>query len=111
MIAMEQCVNYLDKANGAVSRGDYLSAIQFALRAAMVPKGQEVLRCDAYMVLAVTSMEMEMGEEALSFAVGAMLVASWAKDEARQKKASALLSMVVGQFPHLKEERILPKYH
>lgn len=108
---LEECLAYLEKANGAMTRGDYLAAIRFALRAAVVPKGQEIIRCDAYMVLAMTSLEMEMGEEALSFAIGAMLVASFTRDEERQRNASGLVSLVVNQFPHLNEERVLLKYH
>lgn len=92
---------YLEKATGAMSRGDLLNALQFALQAAHVPRGQEHVRCDAYMLLALTSLEMRMDVEALTFAVGAHLAAHYAGDRQRQEKAAGIVSLVVTEFPQL----------
>lgn len=97
-------LDYLAKADGAMSRGDYLTAMQFALRAADVPKGMESLRCDAYILLALTNLELEMGEDALAFAVGASLSATWVADENRMKRANAIVALVMARFPNLREQ-------
>lgn len=97
-------LEYLDRADGALSRGDYLAALQFALRAAEVPRGREAVRSDAYMLLALSSMELEMPEDALAFAVGASLSATWAGDEERQQRATAMVELVLARFPFLRED-------
>jgi hypothetical protein len=94
-------LEYLEKATGAISRRDYLTALQFALRAARVPRGYEHVRCDAYIVLALTSLEIGSPEDALAFAVGAHLAACWNRDEQREQKASSVVQVVIAQHPHL----------
>lgn len=102
---------YLDKAGGAMSRGDFLSALQFALRAADVPRGREAVRCDAYILLALTSIELEMGEDALAFAVGASLAATWAGDSERQTRANSVVELVMARFPKLREDEAISLLH
>lgn len=96
-------VNYLERATGAMSRRDYLSAMQYGLLAAGVPRGHEQIRCDAYMLLALTSLELGSPEDALAFAVGAHLAARWSSDEMREEKAASIVSLVVAQSPRLAE--------
>ncbi len=96
--------NYLERASGAISRRDYLSAIEYAMRAARAPRGQELLRCDAYMLLALSSLEMGLAEDALSYAVGAHLCAVQAGDEEREARAASLVAVVVAYYPNLGEE-------
>lgn len=93
----------LENAGGAMSRGDWLSALRFARRAAGVPKGMEVIRCDAYMLLALTSLELELAEDALAFAIGASLSATRSGDEPRQGRAAAIVDLVVARYPWLGE--------
>ncbi len=93
--------DYLAQASGALSRGDYLTAMQFGLWAAGA-SGQELrTRCDAYLVLAITSLELGAPEDALSYAVGAHLMACQAEDEPREGQAAALVAVVVAHYPHL----------
>ena len=92
-------VNYLERAAGAMSRRDYLSAMQYGLLAAGVPRGHDQIRCDAYMLLALTSLELGSPEDALAFAVGAHLAARWSGDEVREQKASSIVSLVMTQIP------------
>lgn len=106
-----QCELYLEKAAGAMSRRDYLSAIQFALRAADAPQGPAAVRCDAYMLLALSSMEMDLAEDALAFAVGAHLAACWAHDDERQQKAASVVSLVVSKYPAFGMEETLLHVH
>jgi len=102
---------YLEKASGAMSRRDFLSAIQFALRAAESSERLPDIRCDAYLLLALSSLEMEFGEDALAFSVGAHLAACWARDEQRQEKAASIVSLVVSRFPHLGADSAIPNFH
>jgi len=112
---MQTAVNtgelYLEKASGAMSRRDYLSAIQFALRAAESSGRLPEIRCDAYLLLALSSLEMDLGEDALAFSVGAHLAACWSRDEGRQEKAAAMVSLVSSRFPHLGAEPAVPNFH
>lgn len=102
---------YLEQASGAVARGDFLGAIQLALRAAEVPRGQEQVRCDAYMLLALTNLEIGLGEHALAFAVGAHLAARWLRDDAREERASAMVSMVITRHPNLSADNTFSSFH
>lgn len=102
-----QRISDLDMATGAMTRRDYLTAMQFGLRAASVPKGQEDVRCDAYLLLALTSLELGLGEDALSFAVGAHLTAVWAGDCEREARAASIVSLVVTQYPRLSADDTL----
>lgn len=94
---------FLERAAGAMSRRDYLSAIQFGLLAAGVPQGYEEIRCDAYMLLALSSLELGSPEDALSFAVGAHLAARWSGDEEREERAASIVSLVVAHLPQADE--------
>ncbi|HLN62401.1 MAG TPA: hypothetical protein VK464_12690 [Symbiobacteriaceae bacterium] len=95
--------DYLTLASGALSRGDYLTALQFGLWAAGT-SGQELqTRCDAYLVLAITSLELGAPEDALGYAVGAHLMACQAEDEPREGQAAALVAVIVAHYPHLGE--------
>lgn len=96
---------FLDLATAAVTRGDYLSAMQYGLRAAGAPPERHELRCDAQMVLAATSLQLGDDEAALAYAVGAYLEACRLGDHLREERASALLAMVVAQHPHLKDDK------
>lgn len=104
-------LGYLEKATGAISRRDYLTALQFGLRAANVPKGYEHVRCDAYMLLALTTMELGVPEDALAFAVGAHLAACWAHDSDREQKASSVVGLVIAHHPQLGPELPNPEIH
>lgn len=104
-------VDYLAKATGAMTRGDYLSAVQFALRAVDAPREQPHVRCDAYMVLALTTLEMGLPEEALAYAVGAHLAARWAGDDGREEKAASLVALVVAQYPGVGTDAVNGQHH
>ncbi|MDF2628601.1 MAG: hypothetical protein K0R39_2432 [Symbiobacteriaceae bacterium] len=96
---------FLDLATAAVSRGDYLSAWQYGLRAAGAPTDRHEVRCDAHMVLATTSLQLGDDEVALAYAVGAHLEACRIGDHLREEKASAIVAMVVAQHPHLRDDK------
>jgi hypothetical protein len=104
-------LNYLAKASGAISRRDYLTALQFGLRAAKVPKGYEHVRCDAYLLLALTTLELGVPEDALAFAVGAHLAACWARDTEREQKASSVVGLVIANNPHLGRDQTKTEIH
>jgi hypothetical protein len=106
-----QHLTYLEKANGAISRRDYLSAVQYAMKAAHVSRGSELIRCDAYLLLALTTLEMELPREALAYAVGAHFAARRSRDPAREERAEAMIAMVVAQHPYLGEENPARKFH
>lgn len=106
-----QHLTYLEKASGAISRRDYLSAVQYAMKAAHVARGSDEIRCDAYLLLALTTLEMDLPTEALSYAVGAHLAARWSRDLAREERAEAMIAMIVAQHPHLGEENPAQKFH
>jgi hypothetical protein len=92
-------VECLQRALGALSRGDYISALQLGLRAAKVPKGADHVRCDAYLLLALSSLELGAPEDALAFAIGAHLAAVWSVDQDRQEKATSMVSLILTQHP------------
>lgn len=94
---------YYDRAAAAVSRRDYLSAMQYGLRAAGAPRDQAALRCDAQMLLAIISLELGDEEAALAYAVGAHLGACRLGDSDRTQRAEAIVTMVLAQCPHLVE--------
>lgn len=94
---------YLDRATAAASRGDYLSAMQYGLRAAGAPRDQAGLRCDAQMLLAIICQELDDPEAALAYGVGAHLAACRHGDEERSEKAEAIVAMIVAHHPHLCE--------
>jgi hypothetical protein len=96
--------DYLALASGALSRRDYLTALQFGLRAAGAPGDETPTRCDAYLVLAISSLELGAPEEALSYAVGAQLMACRCDDGWREEQAAALVAVLVAQFPYLRGE-------
>ncbi|MDB4897099.1 MAG: hypothetical protein JWN15_3361 [Firmicutes bacterium] len=104
-------LNYLAKASGAISRRDYLTALQFGLRAAKVPRGYEHVRCDAYLLLAITTLELGVPEDALAFAVGAHLAACWARDTEREQKASSVVGLVIANNPHLGPDQTKTEIH
>ncbi|HYG60112.1 MAG TPA: hypothetical protein VD902_18755 [Symbiobacteriaceae bacterium] len=97
---------YLEMAVGAMSRRDYLSAMQFGLRAAGAPRDQQSLRCDAQLLLALIAVELSAPEEALAYAVGAHLTASHARDGEREERAEQVLGMVVTHFPQLADQML-----
>lgn len=92
---------YLVKAHGALSRRDYLTALQLGLRAAYAPRGQEVLRCEAHLLLALTSLELGAPEEALAYAVGAHLSACRLGDAAKEAQAAELVGFIVAAHQYL----------
>ncbi|HYF92104.1 MAG TPA: hypothetical protein VD969_07640 [Symbiobacteriaceae bacterium] len=94
---------YLDRAAAAASRGDYLSAMQYGLRAAGAHRDQAHLRCDALLLLAVICAELGDAEAALAYGVGAHLAAVRLRDAERAGKADAIVTMIVAQHPHLSE--------
>lgn len=96
--------DYLARASGALSRRDYLTAMQFGLRAAGAPGHMALVRCDAQLVLALTSLELGAPVEALAYAVGAHLTASRAGDSWREEQAAALLETVVVIYPYLRDQ-------
>lgn len=95
--------DFLDLAAAAASRGDYLSAMQYGLRAVSAPRGQAGLRCDAQMLLAIVSLQLGDGPAALAYGVGAHLAACYAGDEQREEKAAAIVATVIAQHPYVGE--------
>jgi len=95
--------DYLDLAEAAVSRRDYLSAMQYGLRAAGAPPEETGLRCDAQMLLAIVSLELGDGETALTYGVGAHLAACYGGDADREQKAEAIVAMIVAQYSYLSD--------
>ncbi len=108
---MENAQAYLELASGAMSRGDYLNAIRFARRASAVPMSEETVRCDAYMLLALTSIEMGLAEDALAFAVGAHLAACRVRCPEREQKAASIVAVVISQCPQLGEQTAATRFH
>ena len=108
---MENAGSYLEMASGALSRGDYLSALRFARQASVVPEGQAAVRCDAYVLSALSSLEMGMAEDALAFAVGAHLSARRARCEEREERAASLVAFIVSRCPHLADGETMPTLH
>lgn len=102
---------YLQTAGGAISRGQYANAVQYALRAAAAPRDEQHIRCEAYMVLAMAALELNMPEDALMFAIGAHLTACWAHDPVREEKAASLVALVCAQHPELGEEVVSEGVH
>jgi hypothetical protein len=101
---MEQYQLYLEQASGALSRRDYLTAMQLGRRAAAAPAAAAHLRADAYLVLAMSSLNLEAPQDALAYAVGACLVACRSGDDLREERAAAMISLVVAQYPYLATE-------
>jgi len=102
---------YLQVASSAMSRGDYLTAIAFARRASALPNGQASLRCDAYMLLALTSLELGLAEDALAFAVGAHLASYRVQCAEREQRAASIVAVVVSHHPHLGEDDPCHAFH
>jgi hypothetical protein len=99
----ERHATYLELAEGAAARRDYLSAMQYGLWAAGAPTGAGGLRCDAELLLAMISLELGDPGGALAYAVGAQLRACRICDDARESRASGIVSMIVLQCPYLGE--------
>lgn len=95
--------DYLDLAEAAISRRDYLSAMQYGLRAAGAPPEETGLRCDAQMLLAIAALELGDGETALAYGVGAHLAACYVHDAEREQRAEAIVAMVVAQYSYLSD--------
>jgi hypothetical protein len=95
---------YLEQASDALFRRDYLTAMQWGLRAAAAPESLAPLRCDAYLVLAMTSLHLGAPEDALAYAVGAALLAQHSEDDRQDEQADAILALVLAQYPYLAEE-------
>lgn len=100
---MQKSAETLTRANGAMVRRDYLSALHLAMQAKGQAGPEMHARCDALFLLALSSMEMGMEFEALAWAIGAHLAACFVADADREARASSLVAMVVSQFPHLQE--------
>jgi hypothetical protein len=92
---------YLAQAEGAMARGDLLRAIQMGLYAARDRKSSGATKCDAYLLLALASLELEAPAEALAFAVGAHLSACRCRDPVRTERATAVLHTVAALCPLL----------
>lgn len=93
--------DYLDLAGAALSRRDFLAAMQYGLRAVHAPLAQPRHRCDAYLVLALSSLELGAPVDALAYAIGAHLAACRAGDEEREGQASSVVAVVMAHFPQL----------
>lgn len=107
----ENAYAYLELASGAMSRGDYLSAIRFARRASALPKSEETVRCDAFMLLALTSLELGLAEDALAFAVGAHLAACRVQSPDREARAASVVAVVLSHCPQLREQVDTTRFH
>jgi|GEM_PF-2667610 len=91
----------LVRAYDAFARRDCITATQLAMRAAYRRTNPTEIRCDAYMLLTLAALEMETPESALSYAVGANLLASRIRDGELEEQAEAMLDLVLAKYPHL----------
>ncbi|MFZ5828009.1 MAG: hypothetical protein ACOY94_27200 [Bacillota bacterium] len=91
----------LIRAYDAFARKDCLTATQLALRAAHRRSNPPEVRCDAYMLLTLTALLLDSPEGALSYAVGANLLAYKLDDEEVEQQAEAILDLVLAQYPEL----------
>lgn len=89
------------QAYDAFARKDCLTAVQHALRAAQRRSNPPEVRCDAYMLLTLAALMLDTPEPALSFAVGANLLAYKLEDEELEQQAQAILDLVLAQYPEL----------
>jgi len=101
----------LAQAETAWARRDYLRAMHLGMRAARSLQGRDQSLCDAYVLLALTSLELEMPETALAYAVGANLAACRLGDARREGQAAATLELVTARYPYLRDGEIALMHH
>ncbi|MFZ5813802.1 MAG: hypothetical protein ACOY93_00685 [Bacillota bacterium] len=94
-------VHELVRAYDAFARRDCLTAAKWALKAATRRANPPEVRCDAYMLLTLTALQLDSPEGALSYAVGANLLAYKLEDEEVERQAEAVLDLVLAQYPEL----------
>jgi hypothetical protein len=98
------------RAYDAFARKDCISAAQHALRAAQRKTNPPEVRCDAYVLLTLTALQLDSPEPALAYAVGANLLAYKLQDEVAEKEAEAVLDLVLAQYPELSGGRLDPEH-
>lgn len=101
----------LIRAYDAFARKDCLTATQLALRAAQRRSNPPEVRCDAFMLLTLTALLLDSPEGALSYAVGANLLAYKLDDEEVEQQAEAILDLVLAQYPELSTTSEIPGEH
>lgn len=101
----------LIRAYDAFARKDCLTATQLALRAAQRRSNPPEVRCDAYMLLSLTALLLDTPEPALSYAVGANLIAYKMHDDEVTQQAEAVLDLVLAEYPELSETTQVDNEH
>lgn len=95
---------FLGTAREAAARQDWLTTHQFGLKAFCAPTATAAERCEARRLLAFSSLQVGLVEDALSHAVGAHLLATVLGDSAAEREAVALVGVIMAEHPHLGEE-------
>lgn len=97
-------VVYLGTAKEAAARQDWLTAHQFGLKAFCTPNATPAERCEARRLLALSSLQVGLVEDALSHAVGAHLLATVLGDPVAEREAVELVGLIMAHQPKLDEE-------
>lgn len=95
---------FLGTAREAAARQDWLTTHQFGLKAFCAPASTPVERCEARRLLALSSLQVGLVEDALSHAVGAHLLATVLGDVNAEREAVALVGLIMAEYPDLGEE-------
>lgn len=95
---------YLGTAKEAAARQDWLTTHQFGLKAFCAPGATPAERCEARRLLALSSLQVGLVEDALSHAVGAHLLATVLGDAAAEREAVELVGLIMAYQPKLDEE-------
>jgi hypothetical protein len=96
---------FLGTARDAVARQDWVTAHQFGLKAFRFSGATPAERCEARRLLALTSLQVGLKEEALSHAVGAHLIACVIGDSIQEREAASLVALILAHHPELGEDR------
>jgi hypothetical protein len=95
---------YLGTAKEAAARQDWLTTHQFGLKAFCAPAATPAERCEARRLLALSSLQVGLVEDALSHAVGAHLLATVIGDPVAEREAVELVGLIMAHQPQLGEE-------
>lgn len=94
----------LGTAREAAARQDWLTTHQFGLKAYCAPAATAAERCEARRLLALSSLQVGLVEDALSHAVGAHLLATVLSDPIAEREAVELVGLIMAHQPTLAEE-------
>lgn len=95
---------YLGTAREAASRNDWITTHQFGLKAFVAPAATPAERCEARRLLALSSLQVGLVEDALSHAVGAHLLATVLGDPVAEREAVELVGLIMAYQPKFDEE-------